>query len=107
MGLATIGTGWGGNRAFMTEHNSFLIRSEIVPVSSQAAQEQPIYHGQRWAEPDITHLRQLMRLVFTDRVAAKTVGAQGQEDIQRQFSPVQVAEQVRAALLPESLLVAA
>lgn len=107
VGLPTIGTDWGGNRAFMTPENSFPIRSRVVPVSENAALEQPMYQGQRWAQPDVNHLRQLMREVFTNRAAARLRGYQARADILQNYSHEAVADLIHEVVFEKGLLAAA
>lgn len=107
MGLPTIGTDWGGNRAFMSPDNSFLIHSHMAPVSEDAAREQPIYTDQQWAEPDVNHLRQLMRQVFTDRAEARRRGDQAREDIRDNYTHEAVAKLIHEVVYEERLLAAA
>lgn len=94
MGLPTIGTNWGGNTAFMTVENSFLLDYTLVPVPEAGWQEAATFRGHFWAEPDVMHLRRLMRRVFTDREAARVVGAQARADIADRFSYARVADMI-------------
>lgn len=48
-GIPTVATGWSGNMDFTTAENSLLVPYSIVPVADPGA----VYHGSRWAEPDI------------------------------------------------------
>jgi len=91
MGLPTIGTNWSGNTAFMTPENSFLLDYELVPVPEAGWREVATFRGHCWAEPDVAHLRRLMRQVFTDRAAARAVGARARADIATRFSYERVA----------------
>ncbi len=51
LGRLALATGWSGNLDYMTEENSLLRGSRLVPVG---ADEYPHGEGQVWAEPDLT-----------------------------------------------------
>jgi glycosyltransferase involved in cell wall biosynthesis/tetratricopeptide (TPR) repeat protein len=61
--LPVIATNWGGQLDFLNGEDSYLIESQLTPVPSNVEIE--YYRGQRWAEPSIEHLRQLMREVYS------------------------------------------
>jgi glycosyltransferase involved in cell wall biosynthesis len=99
-GLPVIGTGWSGNTAFMNVDNSYLIDYTLVPVPEQGWREVPTYKGHRWAEPDCTHLRRLMRHVVEHPEEGKAVGQAAREHISANFSrdalgPIMVRELAR------------
>eukprot|EP00656_Telonema_subtile_P027922 TRINITY_DN3012_c0_g1_i5.p1 TRINITY_DN3012_c0_g1~~TRINITY_DN3012_c0_g1_i5.p1 ORF type:complete len:419 (-),score=68.44 TRINITY_DN3012_c0_g1_i5:434-1690(-) len=58
MGLPLISTNWSGPTEFMTVNNSFPLEIEknLVPLPADSA-----FAGHLWAQPSVTHLRQLMR----------------------------------------------
>jgi hypothetical protein len=43
--------------------------------------------GSQWAQPSATHLRYLMRKVYSDPVAAAAKGMAGRRHIQKHFTP--------------------
>ncbi len=86
MGLPTIGTNWSGNTAFMNAENSYLINCELVDVPEPGWREAATFRGHRWAEPDSTHLRILMRRIFSGRDSANHKGRAAREDIGKRFS---------------------
>ncbi|WP_187308474.1 glycosyltransferase [Lysobacter antibioticus] len=60
--IPVIATGWGGHVDFCNEDTSYPIRYRLVRSSSHlAGQEAPL-----WAEPDATHLAELMQRVKAD-----------------------------------------
>ncbi|MGH9413707.1 MAG: glycosyltransferase, partial [Terriglobales bacterium] len=68
--LPVLATRWSGQRDFLNDGNSYLIDVErvgAVPLDS----DREIYLEQRWAEPSVEHLAQLMREVFDHRGAAR------------------------------------
>lgn len=67
MGMPTIGTRWSGNLEFMNDENSYLIDIEGFAEEPRCNWLTPYYHGQRFAIPSVSHLRQLMRYVYEHR----------------------------------------
>ena len=93
MGLPVIATNWSGTTAFMTDANSYPLSIDgLVPVHRQFR-----LPGHQWAQPNVTHLRQLMRTVYTDQATAKAKGRRAQQDM-RQYGIPQVGAQVSARL---------
>jgi glycosyltransferase involved in cell wall biosynthesis len=83
-GLPILVTNYSGVTAFMTDHNAYPIRVSAIHRNSLRA------------EPDIAHLRQLMRRVVNKPVEATEVGAQARRDIVDRFSaPVVAAAALR------------
>lgn len=91
MGLPVIGTNWSGNTGFMTPDTAYLLDYVLAPVSREAWEEVPAFKGHQWAEPDVNHLRALMRHVFTHREEAAEKGARAREHIASNFSYAAVA----------------
>ncbi len=77
-----IATGWSGNLDFTTEENSLLVKHEF---SVNTEDYGPYKKGMRWAEPDIEHAAQLMRILYEDQAHAKLLGDRGAATIQEQF----------------------
>jgi glycosyltransferase involved in cell wall biosynthesis len=91
-GLPTIGTRWSGNLDFMSDECALLIDAEVVPVSSVAAAEWPLFTGQSWAEPDQGNLRQLMRRVYEMPLQERRcLGDRGREAV-KAYGGLQVVE---------------
>ena len=80
LGKPVIATGYSGNLDFMTEGNSLLVDYRLVPIGPGAP---PYPADGEWAEPDVEHAAELMRLVFDDRAAAAALGERAAEDIRR------------------------
>ena len=74
-----IATGWSGQTEFLNNRNSYLIDYRMVPVPDDVDIE--LFAGHRWAEPDVDHLRGLMRHVFSHREKARGRAAQGRVDM--------------------------
>ena len=97
-GLPTIATGWGGNTEFMDPSNSYLIDFELEPIPHDVVAGAPWFAGQRWAEPSVAHLRQLMRHVFEHRSEARDTGQRARADVLRRFNRHVIGNQVAAEL---------
>jgi glycosyltransferase involved in cell wall biosynthesis len=74
-----IATRWSGQLDFLHDHNSYLIDARVVPVPADTDIE--LFAGHCWAEPDVDHLRQLMRHVFAHREEAKRLAVQGRREM--------------------------
>lgn len=83
LGKPVMATAWSGNMEFMTDQNSYLVPSALVPVPPG---QYPHANGQRWAEPDIGRAALLMREMVADRATAKARGQQAQLDVRSRLS---------------------
>lgn len=81
--LPVIATGWSGQSDFLNNENSYLIDSVLVPVPVDVDLE--VFAGHQWAEPDVEHLRQLMRHVFSHQEEACRHAARGRRDMVQQY----------------------
>lgn len=89
VGLPTIGTRWGGHLDFMSPDNSYLIRVRSL-ISIDDGDELG-RDGLCLAEPDVKHLRELMRRVYEHRSDAREQGARGSAHVRAKHSRVRVA----------------
>jgi glycosyltransferase involved in cell wall biosynthesis len=88
-GLPVIGTNWSGNTEFMNTDNSYLIDVEaMVPIKEN---EIPIYFGHKWAEPSCSHLKQLLRHVYSHQDEAKIKGGIAKKHIADKYNSATVA----------------
>lgn len=74
LGRPVIATDHSGNRDFLDDATGFPVRCDLVEVR---AHEYPHAAGQRWADPDLAHAAELMRLVESRRDFAKAKGEAG------------------------------
>lgn len=74
-GRPVIAPIYSGHKEFLTEHNCFALDFKEVP-----AEEVWAGHG-NWCEPDIGHLRKLMRFMYRNRQDAATLGAVAYESV--------------------------
>ena len=73
--MPVIATRWGGQLDFLDDANSYLVDCKLAPTPRNTIVE--IFAGHQWAEPDIDHLRSLMRHVYTHRGEAKAKAVAG------------------------------
>ena len=98
-GTPAIATAWSGPTAFVTEDNGYPLQvaADLVPT--------PGWAGHRWADPDETHLRTLLRRVHATPDEARAKGARAREDMVARFSlqalAAQVDEEVRRIRVSE------
>ncbi|MST34747.1 glycosyltransferase, partial [Acidimicrobiaceae bacterium USS-CC1] len=78
-GLAVVGTRWSGNLAFMDDDNSLLVDVERL-VEIDERMDLDFYRGQRWAEPSVEHLVDILRRTADDRGLVEAVGARARAD---------------------------
>ena len=71
-GYPVIATGWSGNMDYMTEENSFLVRSRLVEVDDP--QKQYYRTEGPWADPDCEHAAEIFLRLRNDRALARSVG---------------------------------
>ena len=76
--LPVIATGWGPHTDFLNERNSFPVATRRL-VAAQP-DENELFFGHRWAEPDVDHLRHRMREVFRDSNEAARRAERGRRD---------------------------
>jgi glycosyltransferase involved in cell wall biosynthesis/Tfp pilus assembly protein PilF/GT2 family glycosyltransferase len=88
-----IATNWSANTEFMSEETSYLIDYEMVEARGL---EPELWHykGHHWANPSETHLRSLMRRVFTHPDEARTKGQAARKHMARHYSRDAVADVV-------------
>jgi len=101
-GLPVIVTGYSGPTAFLGAH-AYRIDHRLVPIGEPYFEAADGNYG-LWAEPDVGHLRRLMRHVYEHRDEARARGLAGGADVRRQFSwqeaAAKAAETIRASLAP-------
>lgn len=94
-GKPVVATGWSGNMDFMHHGNSLPVKYTITALDHETG---PYRRGARWAEPDLDHAAELMRLVAKDREYATSLGAQAQQDMRTHFSAARVGGLIRDRL---------
>ncbi len=84
MGKPVIATAYSGNTDFMDLNNSFPVRYDLTVLDRDLP---PYEKGMVWAEPDVGHAADLMRLVYEDEGVRKRIGEKAREDVLRTLSP--------------------
>lgn len=79
-----IATGYSSNIEFMNEKNSFPIKYRLVEIEKDIG---PYKKGNVWADADVEHAAELMRLVYEKKDMARSIGEIASEDIKRELSP--------------------
>ena len=80
MGIPVIATNWSGNSHFMTDDNSFPVHFSLVEIAEREEQR-----GHRWAQADISHLRQQMRAVVQEREEARRRAMVAQQQVRERY----------------------
>ena len=87
MGTPCIVTNWSGTTEYCTEENSYLLDYQMTPV--RGMEWNKWYNSkQSWAEPDLLHLRKLMRAAFDGRENGELVekGKIARQDISERYN---------------------
>ncbi len=83
-GKPVIGPSYGGSLDFMDEENSYLVRCHESPVSGMIF---PNYCGHmNWGEPEVGHLKEIMRRVFENREEAAEKGKRARSFIEKNLN---------------------
>ena len=89
-GLPVIATNWSGPTAFLDDAVGFpLAYTGLRPIPDGP------FAGHLLAEPDVAHLRSLLRRLVSDPAEGRARGAEARKRMQASFSPRSVAEVVR------------
>lgn len=95
-GLPTIATNWSGPADFLHEGVGYPLQvRSLVPAKAKC----PYYDGFEWAEPDLEHLRFLMREVFDRPDRARQKGAAAAAEVASKYSLEHAAERVKHRIL--------
>jgi glycosyltransferase involved in cell wall biosynthesis len=95
MGKPVIATGYSGNMDFMTIGNSYPVRYTLTRLDRDHG---PYPKGAVWAEPDIDHAAELMRLVVDHPAEARARGRRAAADLASTHGPDVVGEQLKSRL---------
>lgn len=91
-GKPVITTAFGGPLDYLSPADAFLVRCRMVPVRDEAGKPS-FLPGQRWAQPDPVHARELMRFVFAHRDEAASRGQRLQRAIAGRFNAPTLVKQ--------------
>jgi glycosyltransferase involved in cell wall biosynthesis len=91
-----IATGYSGNMEFMDHNNSFLVRYKLVELEEDFG---PYEKGNVWAEPDLEHAAELMRLVVKNQFLSKQVAHRAETDMKSKMTVELAGKEMKARLL--------
>lgn len=91
MGLPVIATNWSGPTAYLSEETGYPLGYTLAPMPAEMN-----LPGHEWAEPDVRHLRSLLREAFSHRVEGRRRGAAARRLMLERFSPAALAREVLA-----------
>ncbi len=98
VGTPTIATAGGGHTDYHDDAVGYALRCELRPVSEESVRETAFYAGHLWHEPEVGHLRRLMREVRGDRAGAVARAERGRQRIAERYSREAVGRVLRAEL---------
>ncbi|MGB9737379.1 MAG: glycosyl transferase [Chloroflexus aggregans] len=82
-GLPVIATDWGAQREFFNDQLGYPLRvRQLIPAVARS----PYYAGSRWADPDIDHLRYLMRYIYEHPAEAQAIGLRAASVVHQQWT---------------------
>jgi glycosyltransferase involved in cell wall biosynthesis len=81
--LPVIAMEWGPLNDFLTEQNCFPVTTNGL-VSAQPEDDE-LFAGHRWGEPNLDHLKKQMREIFQNPKEAARRAEQGRRDVTRRF----------------------
>ena len=93
-GLPAVATGWGGVADFLHEDVGYPLSWSFVPAEARC----PYYDGFQWAEPDLDHLRSVMRHVYEHPEEARGKGMAAAAEVAAKHTWEHVAARVRGRL---------
>lgn len=93
-GLPVIASYWSGQQFFMTDANSYPLQVGLTAAKAKC----PYYAGFKWAEPDMEHLKSLMRHVFEHPEEARQKGIRASEDVRNKWTLELSGKRMRARL---------
>lgn len=95
-GLPTIATGWSGPADFLHDGIGYPLQ---VKRMVEAKAKCPWYAGFDWAEPDIDHLRFLMREVYENPERAREKGLAAAAEVASKYTIEHAADRVKRRIL--------
>jgi GT2 family glycosyltransferase/glycosyltransferase involved in cell wall biosynthesis len=94
-GLPTIATDWSAQSDFLDDDIAYPLRvKRLVPAIAKC----PYYVGYEWAEPDVEHLRHLMRHVYEHRDEARARGRRAAEVVARRWTWTHAVDRIMERL---------
>jgi glycosyltransferase involved in cell wall biosynthesis len=98
-GLPCIGPEVGGNREYMNEENSFLVKYlRDEPISAEMVGLNPLFSGLEWAKYSWEHCSELMKKVVSDSALRKSVADRGLVDVRRDLCFGAIGKKINSLL---------
>jgi glycosyltransferase involved in cell wall biosynthesis len=91
VGRPVIATDWSGNVDFTRPDNALLVRYDLVELDRDYG---PYRRGQCWAEPDLEHAAECMRLIADSSDLRQRLVERASRTIERELSPEALARLV-------------
>lgn len=99
MGKPIISTNCGGIHEYLTDkENALLIPYSLIPLRTNSRNQQWYTSDQKWADVQISQLRQAMRWAFQNQEEAKNMGSKAKEFVKKTFSCEAVGNQMAKRL---------
>jgi hypothetical protein len=95
LGKPVIATAYSGNVDYMDARNSYELDYRLVPIGETAG---PYARGAVWADPDVDHLRSLLRCVYENAEERVRRGAEAAAYIRERFSSAEAARRMEERL---------
>src|SRR5262249_32953815 len=95
-GLPTIATAWSGPADYLDPVDSLPLRFRLVDAA--ATEANGVRYFGEWAEPDVEHLRALLRWLYEHRDEAARMGQMAATRVHRDWTWDHAAAQLRADL---------
>lgn len=93
-GLPVICTDWSGPTQFMNAQTAFPLRITGLEHIPDFAYNEVCWQDGNWAVPDIGHLSELMRYVFTNRSEAQARGQAARSHVSGEFTWLKATERM-------------
>ncbi|HSZ26169.1 MAG TPA: glycosyltransferase family 4 protein [Cytophagaceae bacterium] len=84
MGKVVIATDYSGNKDFMNQENSCLVKYKLIKVDKSEFTN--VEEGAEWADPDVEHAAYYMRKVYEDKTFSERIGLAAKAYIQQYHS---------------------
>ncbi len=91
LGKPVIATDYAGSRDFLSESNGFPVRHRLVELERDYG---PYRAGNVWAQPDVEHAAELMRLVFGDAEERCRRAQCAAQDIEALYGPRVISDRI-------------
>ncbi|MDB6093833.1 MAG: glycosyl transferase group 1 [Verrucomicrobia bacterium] len=95
LGKPVIATDWSATAEFVNRHNGYPVNFTLTTLAQSHG---PYSKGQTWAEPDLAHAAEGMRLLAANPALCASLGAAARETIAADFTPAKIGARYRRRL---------